>query len=181
MKFTFVVLRFKFSNIKKKFFIILKNKNMKTKLLFVLLLIGIILNSCTKDSPADSSTSYDDEILNLINIHRKELNLSELVKNDIIWNQAKIHSSNMAKGTVEFGHDGFQDRIDILEKEIGNYAKGAENVAAGQNSAQSVVNSWLNSPGHKANIEGDYNLTGLSAIKAEDGTWYYTQIFYKKN
>jgi uncharacterized protein YkwD len=46
-------------------------------------------------------------------------------------------------------------------------------------SADATVTAWLNSPSHKANIEGDINLTGIGAAKASNGITYYTQIFYK--
>jgi uncharacterized protein YkwD len=39
---------------------------------------------------------------------------------------------------------------------------------------------WLNSPGHRKNIEGPYNLTGIAMAKAKDGTMYFTQIFINK-
>ena len=40
-----------------------------------------------------------------------------------------------------------------------------------------VVERWLNSPGHKKNIEGNYNLTGIGVIQADQVTYYFTQIF----
>ena len=48
----------------------------------------------------------------------------------------------------------------------------------GYASAESVVNAWLNSSGHRANIEGNSTRTGVSAVKSSDGVWYYTQVFY---
>ncbi|MGA1825447.1 MAG: CAP domain-containing protein [bacterium] len=40
-----------------------------------------------------------------------------------------------------------------------------------------VVERWLNSPGHKKNIEGNYNLTGIGVVQANNLTYYFTQIF----
>jgi len=42
------------------------------------------------------------------------------------------------------------------------------------------VNSWLNSSGHKKNIEGNYSHTGVGIAKNQYGTLYFTQIFVKK-
>jgi uncharacterized protein YkwD len=46
-------------------------------------------------------------------------------------------------------------------------------------SAKEVVEGWLNSPGHKRNIEGDFTLTGIGVAKNNKGIIYYTQIFTK--
>jgi len=53
----------------------------------------------------------------------------------------------------------------------------AENVALGQTTAQEAVDSWLSSEGHKQNIEGSYNLTGVGVAQGSDGDLYFTQIF----
>ena len=47
-------------------------------------------------------------------------------------------------------------------------------------SAQSVVNAWLNSEAHRANIEGDFTDFDISAEQDEYGDWYYTNIFIKR-
>jgi len=44
----------------------------------------------------------------------------------------------------------------------------------------SVVNAWLNSPGHKEVIEGDYTNFEISAEQDDNGRWYYTNIFVKR-
>ncbi len=86
----------------------------------------------------------------------------------------------MANKSVAFGHDGFDNRIDVIISKIGRINAAAENVAYGQMNASTVVNGWLRSPGHKKNIEGDYNLTGIGVYKDANGTIYFTQIFLKK-
>jgi uncharacterized protein YkwD len=48
----------------------------------------------------------------------------------------------------------------------------------GYGSAAAVVNAWLGSAGHRANIEGNSTRTGVSAVKSSGGVWYYTQVFY---
>jgi uncharacterized protein YkwD len=83
-------------------------------------------------------------------------------------------------GKRSFGHDGFDNRIADIRKSAGFIRGAAENVAYGQLTAAQVVDGWLNSPGHKKNIEGDYNLTGIGTVQREDGVIYFTQIFIKK-
>jgi uncharacterized protein YkwD len=128
--------------------------------------------------PPPSPTAYDDEILGLINAHRASIGKSALQKSQVIWEQANGHSRNMASGTVPFGHDGFSTRIAAIRAALGSGGSGAENVAMGYNSAAAVVNGWLSSSGHRANIEGNATRTGISAVQSSGGVWYYTQIFY---
>jgi uncharacterized protein YkwD len=53
-----------------------------------------------------------------------------------------------------------------------------ENVAMGRDSIEHIFQTWLQSPPHRKNIEGQFQYTGLGAAKnAETGNWYLAQIF----
>ena len=114
----------------------------------------------------------------MINDYRRSIGKPALAMNQVIWQQASGHSQNMASGAVLFGHDGFDGRIGAIIAALGGGGYGAENVAMGFNSAAAVVNAWLGSAGHRANIEGKATRTGIAAVQSRTGTWYYTQIFY---
>jgi uncharacterized protein YkwD len=118
------------------------------------------------------------EILKLVNEHRKEMKLKPLRMNGILTGAARTHTRNMATKAIPFGHEGFNDRMKQLYKQLKPVYSFAENVAYGSNTAKEVVAQWLNSPEHKKNIEGaDYNITGIGAMKGTDGVMYYTEIF----
>lgn len=121
--------------------------------------------------------SMQDEILSYVNEHRTEIGLPPLKTNPIIEKEALQHSKNMASGNIPLGHDGFDDRMGRIMKQITPSHAAAENVADGAKSAREVVNIWLHSPGHRKNIEGNYALTGIGIAKSTDGTLYFTQIF----
>ena len=87
----------------------------------------------------------------------------------------------MATKKIPFGHDGFDARMKGITQQLKNATGWAENVAYGPNTAKDVVDMWLHSPGHKKNIEGNYNLTGIGIEKSADGETYYTQIFVYQN
>jgi uncharacterized protein YkwD len=129
-------------------------------------------------APPTSATAYDDQILALVNGHRRSIGKAALTMNEVIWAQANNHSQEMASKAVPFGHDGFDARVAAIRAVLGSGGSAAENVAMGYGSAESVVNAWLNSAGHRANIEGNFTRTGVSAVKSSDGVWYYTQVFY---
>lgn len=136
-------------------------------------------NRLTAYNRVDMAT-MNTQILQLINQHRKAIGKGELQMIDAASAQATQHSRDMMKGTTPFGHDGFDDRVTAVRNSIGFVRAAAENVAYGQMSATEVVDGWLHSPGHKKNIEGDYNLTGIGVSQNSEGVIYFTQIFFLK-
>lgn len=98
--------------------------------------------------------------------------------NEAIAAEAVKHSTAMADGKTAFGHDGFDARVGSIKRQLAATRKFAENVAYGHLGAKEVVDIWLNSPGHRHNIEGaTYNMTGIGTAKRADGTIFFTQIF----
>ncbi|WP_442266304.1 CAP domain-containing protein [Tenacibaculum sp. ZS6-P6] len=138
-------------------------------------------NVDTRDQNLENPTNeieYETQILNLLNKHRIDNGLSPLEILDIIKTQTDAHTDYMiSKGDIS--HDNFSDRSNYLQQNVD--AKNiAENVAYGYGNAQSLVNGWINSNGHRRNIEGDFTHFNLTAKKNDNGTWYYTNIFIKK-
>jgi uncharacterized protein YkwD len=119
-------------------------------------------------------------ILKLINEHRASLKLPALQLLDELNTEAQQHSDKMASGSVGFGHTGFGDRYNRISKKVKGVNGIAENVAYGDITTEEIVDGWLNSLGHKKNIEGDFNYTGIGIGQRKDGVYFYTQIFLKK-
>ncbi|MEZ4877319.1 MAG: CAP domain-containing protein [Flavobacterium sp.] len=77
-------------------------------------------------------------------------------------------------------HDYFQERSSNLIQVLGA-ERVAENVAYNYNTPESAFAAWKNSPGHRANIEGDFTHFGISVtIDPETGRKFYTNMFIKK-
>lgn len=56
----------------------------------------------------------------------------------------------------------------------------AENIAMGQRSASQVVQDWMNSPGHRANLlNPNYRRIGMSAFRTRSGTCFWCQQFLR--
>jgi len=148
--------------------------------LFLLFALVTILSAgqtgFSQTSEKESFKEMEEQVLMLINNHRISIGLGELKNNEDIHSEALKHSVNMAGEKVSFSHDGFDGRAERLMKKIGGDSM-AENVALGQTTAQEAVDSWLSSEGHKQNIEGSYNLTGVGVAQGSDGDLYFTQIF----
>jgi uncharacterized protein YkwD len=167
---------------------------MKAKLLRVLLLCAIVfsMNSCSSDS-AETTTdatsistqkamtySYNAteiETMALINAYRVSIGLNELKEINHISYKSEEHDNYMITNNV-VNHDDFVSRSENIMKVLG--AKSvAENIAYNYNSPQAAVAAWLKSPGHKANIEGNFTHFGLAIRLSADGKKYYTNIFAK--
>ena len=161
-----------------------------TKVPIVVLLAVMSLLSCSTDnfddnvdnlelSLVETQTKYIEvEILNLINDHILSLGLNALNDMNIVKSVAYSHTDYMVDNDV-VSHDNFYTRSNYLKSNIGA-KKVSENVAYGYGTAQGVVNAWIKSESHKANLEGDYTNFDISAEKNKDGRWYYTNIFIKK-
>ncbi len=137
-------------------------------------------------TPAENTASLEQiekQAFDLVNKHRKNIGLPALINKDFIVEQARQHSRDMTSGKVGFGHDGAAERLDIISKSMKEMNAGAENVfyCTGNydNLAATALEGWLKSRGHRENIEGDYNLSGMGVAIAPNGDYYFTQIFVK--
>lgn len=146
-------------------------------LLFITIMIVCHPQVLSAQQASAGSKDMTTEILRYVNEHRMGMGLQPLKMNDFISQVAGKHSSNMASQKVPFSHDGFDKRVTTINKQIKTANAWAENVAYGPRTARAVVDMWLQSPGHKKNIEGNYNLTGIGIARSGNGDMYYTEIF----
>ena len=161
----------------------MKNSFLKYSALFFLFIFYIV--GCEDDSITANnnnngtpSNSIEAEVHRLVNLHRTGMGLPALEWNDIIANECRQHSQDMANAHT-INHDGFNERINKIGETI-SWSWAGENVAYNY-SAQGAVTAWLNSPGHKSNIESNSNLTGVGVAFDEDSVMYFTQIFIRGN
>ena len=155
-------------------------------LVFIIILIVVLDKKSSNDSPSAGSSSSIDPIkqlgidaLTYSNNYRATKSLAALKWNDAIYEQAVIHSQQMANNSKGFNHDGFYDRIAATGIA---YTSAAENIAYNYettNSSGMAVTQWINSDGHRENLEGDYTLCAIGAATNSSGATYFTQIFLK--
>ena len=143
---------------------------------------GQALSKDNEESMAEYQPEFslvEEATFSLINSHREEESLDSLLAHALLVDVARLHSEQMALGEVAFGHDGFEERIEEILASF-SYAtySAAENVgiSPGANAPQTMVETWLQSEGHRKNIEGSYTYSGIGSFDI-DGTLYFTQIF----
>ena len=112
-----------------------------------------------------------------INSYRAQHHLVALKLNSQISQLAKNHSLAMARKNIKFSHANFNQRINKLYKKFKHCNGGAENIAYYKLNAKKLVEQWVLSPGHRRNILGHYNFTGIGIAQSKAGWAYYTQIF----
>lgn len=130
-------------------------------------------------STTNSVDAIEKAVYNQVNQYRASKGLPPLAVNIRMSEQARIHSQNMASGKVPFGHQGFQQRVTTVAIA---YSSAAENVAYNQGYSDpttAAVQGWINSPGHRQNMEGNFNLTGIGVATNAKGQYYFTQMFIR--
>jgi len=143
---------------------------------------GVSPTANESDSIPDETVQYPEvEVLNAVNDIRAKNGLEPLKWSNSLAAVARAHSDNMAKNKF-FSHTdpSGQTASDRIKNAGISYRVMAENIAAGQTTANDVVNSWMQSDGHRNNILNP-NLTHLGVGLAADNTseykFYWTQCF----
>lgn len=116
-----------------------------------------------------------------VNEYRASKNLPPLQLDSRISQEAVKHSEAMAKGEVKFSHDGSRQRFQAVGQKI-PYRVIGENLAYNSGYAdpgRKAVEGWIESDGHRRNMEGNFNLTGIGIARNRKGEYYFTQIFVR--
>lgn len=162
-----------------------------TKQLCSTLVCVLLFTSCAKDELEDYSalktadlvdyaaySQIEIEILKGVNDYRVSKGLSVLKKVDGITFLAADHNDYMIENK-NVSHDNFSYRYTTLVNSIG--AKSvSENIAYGYRSADAALNAWINSDGHRKNLEGNFTHFGISVSQDENGKNYFTNIFARR-
>ncbi len=113
--------------------------------------------------------SIAQQVIDLTNEQRQQHGCAALVFSLQLTAAANAHSQDMALHDL-FSHTG-SDGSTMVSRIVAtgySYSQLAENLAAGPATAEDVVSSWMNSPGHRANI--------LNCDLHELGVGYYAQM-----
>ncbi|GAA2631908.1 CAP domain-containing protein [Streptomyces axinellae] len=126
---------------------------------------------------SDPETAAEREVLTLVNQERAKAGCQPVKADSGLAGLAQDFSEDMA-GRGFFSHTDPDGRSPWDRAEAAGVSDlGGENIARGQANARSVMDSWMNSPGHRANILNcDYRTLGVGAHFAEGGPWW-TQDF----
>lgn len=130
----------------------------------------------------ESAASSEARCIAEINNVRQQHGLQPLKAWTQLSDCARGHSHNMANGKCPFGHDGFDQRANHMWG-LASLSSFAENVAYNYNYDDPMavaVDGWMKSQGHKKNILGDFDETGMGVVISNEGKVYFTQLFAKR-
>ncbi|WP_432980787.1 CAP domain-containing protein [Dactylosporangium sp. CA-233914] len=132
-------------------------------------------------TPVDTSkyAAIENEVVTLTNNYRLANGCGALRVDSRLVAAARAHSTDMVTRNY-FDHTGSDGSSFVQREAAAGYTTGAsaENIAWGYRAAQDVVNGWINSPGHRANILNCTSVAvGVGLAYKTDGTPYWTQDF----
>jgi uncharacterized YkwD family protein/spore coat assembly protein SafA len=124
----------------------------------------------------------ENEVVRLTNEQRAKYGLPPL---SIDWQLARVarYKSADMRDKNYFQHNSptYGSPFTMMKNFGIHYRTAGENIAAGQRTPQEVVNAWMNSTGHRANIlNKDFTHIGVGYAKGGSYGHYWTQMFIGK-
>lgn len=125
---------------------------------------------------SDTVLSYENEVIRLVNEIRVENGLKPLTANWELSRVARYKSEDMS-GNRYFSHTSptYGTPFQMIRAFGLSYRSAGENIAYGQRTPAAVVDTWMNSSGHRANIlNASYTQIGVGYCASGN---YWTQMF----
>lgn len=134
---------------------------------------GDVLNVPVPDA---SVTAFEQEVIRLVNQERAKVGLSPLTYDWELSRVARYKSQDM-KDNRYFSHTSpvYGSPFRMMRDFGISYRTAGENIAKGQATPQAVVDAWMNSSGHRANIL-NASFTHIGVGYVAEGN-YWTQMF----
>lgn len=128
---------------------------------------------------SSSVTDYEAEVVRLVNEIRKSNGLKPLTQDWQLSRVARYKSQDMKKlGYFSHTSPTYGSPFDMMKSFGISYRTAGENIAKGYATPKAVVEAWMNSTGHRANIlNSTYTHIGVGYVSSGN---YWTQMFISK-
>jgi len=129
----------------------------------------------------DDVKAIENKVAQLVNQERAKRGLAPLTYNWEVARVARYKSTDMMNKNY-FSHTSptYGSPFRMMESFGIRFSAAGENIAMGQRTPEEVMNAWMNSPGHRANIlSNNYTQIGVGYAKSSSGKIYWTQMFIK--
>lgn len=133
----------------------------------------------TPDQPETdgSQDAFANQVVKLVNEERAKAGLSPLSVNSKAANAAQTRAREIEKSFSHTRPDGSSFNTALTEAGV-SFRGAGENIAYGQTTPQQVMEGWMNSSGHRANIlNANYTSIGVGHYKNWAGVDYWAQLF----
>ncbi|HET7578206.1 MAG TPA: LysM peptidoglycan-binding domain-containing protein [Bacillales bacterium] len=139
-------------------------------------------SSSSSSSKSGALSQYEQEVVNLVNQQRAKHGLQPLKVTTNLSKMADVKAADMRDHNY-FSHTSptYGSPFDMMKQFGISYSYAGENIAAGQRTPQEVMNAWMNSPGHRANIlNSHYTYIGVGYVQGGSYGSYWVQEFISK-
>lgn len=140
-------------------------------------------SSAKPSKPASSASagtvapSLAAQVLQLVNQERAKNGQSALTMSAGASQAAQVRATEIVSSFSHTRPNG-TSCFTALDQAKVSYSTAGENIAYGYPDAASVMNGWMNSPGHRANIlNSSFRQLGVGVYRASNGTFYWVQEF----
>lgn len=131
----------------------------------------------TPEEDTDSSQGdYASQVVALVNAERAKYGLSALKVDSRVQRAAQVRAAETVQSFSHTRPNGSSFSTALTEAGV-SYTRSGENIAYGQSTPQQVVQAWMNSSGHRANILNESFTTIGVGYTVSGGTAYWTQLF----
>lgn len=133
--------------------------------------------SASKPSPSTAAnSSYAAQVVSLVNAERARQGLPALTISTTVQQAAQTRAGELQTSFSHTRPNGASCFTALTEAGV-SYARAGENIAYGQSTPKAVVQSWMNSSGHRANIlSSSFTSIGVGCTVV-NGTAYWVQLF----
>jgi uncharacterized protein YkwD len=129
---------------------------------------------------ATGLAAQEEEVVRLVDKERRKAGCATVRVDKRLRTAIRLHVAELGRhGDLYISHVSDDGRTFVQRaEEQGYHDAGGENVARGQRDADDVMQSWMNSEGHRANILNcSFKAIGVGAVRGVDGTLVWGQIF----
>lgn len=129
-----------------------------------------------EDNNGTSQGDFASQVVELVNAERAKYGLSALTVDAKVQQAALVRAKESAQSFSHTRPNGSSFSTALTEAGV-SYRRAGENIAYGQRTPQQVMNAWMNSSGHRANIlNEDFTTIGVG-YTVINGTAYWAQLF----
>ncbi len=130
-----------------------------------------------EDSSNNGTHAFITEVVNLVNAERAKEGLSPLTIDTKVQAAAQVRAVECEQSFSHTRPNGSSFATALKEQNV-SYISAGENIAWGQRSPQAVMDAWMNSAGHRANIMNpNFTTIGVGYYQNANGTNYWCQLF----
>lgn len=131
----------------------------------------------SKPETGSGNTSYIEQVVKLVNQERAKEGLGALAVSQPAEAAALVRAKEIESSFSHTRPNGSSFST-ALSEQGARYRSSGENIAWGQKSPEQVMEGWMNSPGHRANIlNSKFTAIGVGYYRSAAGVNYWTQLF----